>query len=114
MSVRPLNQSPDRPTGSGPRRAAQNPALPLGGHPHQKWAAAIVSRGGTLKIQQAKATAKELLEFRDRLAALQAYISDLLEDSRTLRSGQPLSEITQPPIPPAPTVEKHGWWEAGD
>ena len=73
-----------------------------------------MSRGGTLKIQQAKATAKELLEFRDRLAALQAYISDLLEDSRTLRSGQPLSEITQPPIPPAPTVEKHGWWEAGD
>lgn len=72
---------------------------------------AVTSRGGSLRIHQAKVSSTELQEFRDKLGVLQTYIADLLDDSRSLRSGRPLSELARPPIRPAPTVIKHGWWE---
>jgi hypothetical protein len=75
---------------------------------------AVASRGGNLRIQKARVTSDELLEFRNRLGVLQAYIGDLLEDSHTLRNGRPLSELVRPPLHPAPTVVKHGWWEGRD
>lgn len=71
----------------------------------------VVARGGTLRLHQAKVTAAELIAFRDRLGALQTYIGQLLEDSRTLRDGKPLSDLEMPAVAPRPMVDKQSWWE---
>lgn len=71
----------------------------------------VVARGGTLRIHGATVSSVELTAFRDRLGKLQAYLAELLEDSRTLRGGKPLSELAMPPLPPRPIVTKHSWWE---
>lgn len=71
----------------------------------------VVARGGSLRVQQALVSAEELVAYRNRLGALQTYIGQLLEDSRTLRNGEPLSDLEMPPLPPRPTVQKQSWWE---
>ena len=71
----------------------------------------VVARGGSLRVQQALVSAEELVVFRNRLGALQSYIGELMEDSRTLRDGKLLSELEMPTIAPRPVVQKESWWE---
>lgn len=80
-------------------------------HASEALVSGVAAKGGNLRIQQARVTAAELMEFRDRLGALQSYIGELLEDSRNLRGGKPLAELDMPPIAPRPEVTKQSWWE---
>jgi hypothetical protein len=83
-------------------------------HASEALVSGVVARGGTLRLHQAKVTAAELIAFRDRLGALQSYIGELLEDSRTLRAGKPLNELAMPTIAPRPVVDKQSWWDLHD
>ncbi|WP_179509800.1 hypothetical protein [Sphingomonas melonis] len=73
--------------------------------------AGVVARGGALRVLGATISVTELVAYRDRLGALQSYIGELLEDSRTLRNGVPLNDLTMPPLAPRPIVTKQSWWE---
>ena len=74
-------------------------------------ASSISARGGSLSIKQAAIPLEELVGYRDRLGALSDYIKELLEDSRTLRDGKPLSQLSKPNIAPSLPVQKFNWWE---
>jgi hypothetical protein len=74
--------------------------------------AGVVARGGSLRVHQAKVSAAELTGFRNRLGALQSYIGELLQDSRNLRDGKPLTELEMPPIAPRLVLSKTDWWDA--
>ena len=74
-------------------------------------ASSVTARGGSLSIKQARIPLSELVGYRDRLGALSDYIKELLEDSQTLRSGKPLSELPKPSIVPSLPVQKFNWWD---
>jgi hypothetical protein len=71
----------------------------------------VVARGGSLRVQQALVSAAELTTYRDRLSALQRYISELLQDSRDLRAGKALAGLEMPAIAPRLVVVKESWWD---
>lgn len=74
-------------------------------------ASALSVRGGSLTLRQSKISIDELVAYRDRLAALQNYIGELLEDSHTLREGKPLADLEKPPIAANVPLEKNSWWD---
>ena len=71
----------------------------------------VTARGGALRIQRTEISVLELVEFRNRLGALQIYIGEILEDSRTLRGGKSLAELERPTIAPPPAISKESWWD---
>ena len=71
----------------------------------------VTARGGDLSHRRAKIDAKEIMQFRDRLDDLQAYIGELIEDSHNLRRGQPLCDLERPKINPPLTIARQSWWK---
>jgi hypothetical protein len=77
-------------------------------------ASSVTARGGSLSIKQARISLAELNAFKDRLGALSDYIKELLEDSRTLRSGKSLADLAKPAIAASLPSQKFSWWEIHD
>lgn len=71
----------------------------------------VMARGGSLRVQQALVDTAELTAYRGRLASLQRYIGELLQDSRDLREGRGLADLEMPALSPRPTVVKESWWD---